>query len=259
MSGTVSAWGHYLSHPGLVRHQNEDSVVIGTHAMSDLEGELAGFRLDEAHGWIVAVIDGIGGHTGGQAAADYSAKAMAAQTDFSEIEVQRALLETHAGLLELAQKNPELKKCGAAIAGIAALGTQLCIFNVGDCRVYRVQDGFLALQTCDDSLAEALRESLGDGDGAIRPPNAHALIQALGAGIAIDQLKPHTRAVTAREGSRYLICSDGLTDLVNLDAMEMAFKESSDSQTVVNRLVDQALTAGGRDNVTIIDFNIRIA
>ena len=121
------------------------------------------------------------------------------------------------------------------------MGVQECtFFNVGDSRGYLLRDGRLEMVS-RDHVPEV---------GGTRGGRSHAVTQSLGGTYTRRRLNPHLSSTTLGRGDVVLLCSDGLTDLV--DDGQIAALLRSDSNCPATDLVEAALVAGGRDNVSVI-------
>jgi serine/threonine protein phosphatase PrpC len=139
---------------------------------------------------------------------------------------------------------------GTTVAGLVGGATELIFFNVGDSRVYREQNGYLRQLSIDDTSGP-------DGAGVGQTTGkrtSHVLMQALGGSLRPLQIGPHLRREILAPNSRYLICSDGLTDMVEQDTMEACLNDD-DELTVMN-LLERALASGGEDNISLLIVRI---
>ena len=130
---------------------------------------------------------------------------------------------------------------GATLAGIRFAADGILVFNVGDSRVYRLQDGFLSQLSIDDVRRTA---HLGAGQ------RSGAITQSLGGAPQPIEIAPHVSPQAIAASRTYLLCSDGLYDALDIDAMESALDE--DLAASVSRLLQRALAVGARDNLSII-------
>jgi PPM family protein phosphatase len=244
--------GAVLTHRGRVRDQNEDAALFGKRfANSDLDQPQV-FSLEEGFPCIVAVADGIGGANGGQIASSELVEWLEQCGDYSPAGVIKILRDCNVHLFELGENKPELAGMGAVVAGIVCGADDLFAFNVGDCRVYRMRDGFLEQITHDDSTAQVLVDAgLAEAD-APRNEKVHGITQAIGGTFEQKTIEPHVYAVRISSFCRFLLCTDGLTDAVNLDGMEEAINEGASPAKAAKALFDAFMRAGGRDNITII-------
>ncbi len=259
-----------ITDPGKVRPSNEDQFLITelSKAMRVWQTSLPEPKLqvgeDRAHLFLVA--DGMGGHRAGERA---SAIAVAAIEQFTLnnfrwffntdnsgaqkvlMQFQMALSQADAQILEEATANPELKGMGTTLTMAFQLGAQLCIVHVGDSRAYLYRDGQLHQLTKDHTLvAEMVRA------GAIRKDEAasHHLRNVITNVVGGPSLgvKVEARAFQLQAGDRLLLCSDGLTEMVNNDAISATLDADPVPESAARALLKQANDAGGRDNITVL-------
>jgi serine/threonine protein phosphatase PrpC len=236
--GVVTA----LSHAGLVRDHNEDSIVIGQWTLCAAETETPQtlvFPL--ASPLIVAVADGLGGHPGGDVASSLVVRqlARAGPTLDSEQRLRDVLHACNRALYGIAADQPMLITMGTTIAGVLLTPDQTFAFNVGDSRVYvHGPDG--------------LRQVSVDDSPPLAPGQEHTAIvtQTLGGGLAYADVEPHVSAFPQSTEVRWLICSDGLTDLVGNETLSDLLEESEDNRAAFE-LWKAAIEAGGHDNITL--------
>ena len=123
------------------------------------------------------------------------------------------------------------------------------VVNVGDSRTYLYRDGVLSQLTRDDSLVQALLESGAITEAEARHHPARAIVMA-----ALDgqpRPEPEVRTLPAKAGDRLLLCSDGLSDAIDDETIAAALEVSSNAECA-HQLVQKALDAGGRDNISVI-------
>jgi serine/threonine protein phosphatase PrpC len=124
------------------------------------------------------------------------------------------------------------------------------VVNVGDSRAYRLRDGSLEQLTSDHSFtAELVRQGRLRADEAVDHPERAILTRALGVGPSVD-VDQEVHTVTT--GDRLLLCSDGLWSEVTDDELRTSIESDSDLDSVARAVVDHALAAGGRDNITVV-------
>lgn len=230
-------WGA-ATHVGRVREVNQDSIL----ALESL--------------WVVA--DGMGGHASGEVASEIAVATMRAVTDETPIVVERllrAVIDAHERILEGNGPDSEHYGMGTTLSGVAVVdheeAERMCVFNVGDSRIYRQHQGEM-IQLSDDHsvIAELIREGRLDPADAERHPAQNVLTRALG--IAAQHFEPDAWLLDPFPGDRYLVCSDGLTDEVPDEAIAQCLADVEDPQAVVDHLLQQSLDAGARDNVSIV-------
>ena len=238
----------------------EASVVLGWGAVTDT-GVRRAHNEDSllARPPMFAVADGMGGH----AAGDVASAAVVARLhevlsgDFLEPGVIDTALRAATADIALAADEDELG-VGTTVTGIALTvqgnGVYWTVFNVGDSRVYLFEDGELARLTVDHSVVQELVDS-----GAIRPedaeshPRGNIITRAVGFNV---EPVPDYWMLPVRENVRLLLCSDGLTKELKETAIRGYLAAGQDAQRTADTLVAAALSAGGRDNVTVIVVDV---
>ena len=245
------ASGAWICHTGKVRKVNEDASLFGGVFSGASASAPTHVRLDTP-GWIAAVADGIGGHKAGAYASREVVTNLALCTEVTPEGINRNLLETNRRLHAAGATNPDLAGTGAAVAGIFATPEHLYAFNVGDARVYRQEGGKLRQMTEDDSVEQMLvREGLMKSHGGIRPANMHALTQSVGGSKDFHDIEPHFYQLPIDHRARFIICTDGLTDMLSLKDLERIVIPILNPVAAAQALFAGAMDAGGRDNITI--------
>jgi PPM family protein phosphatase len=232
-----------FTHRGAVRERNEDTVALGDWLES---GSMAVPEVIErvTPGPLLALVaDGMGGHAGGDVASRAVAEYLVSQSPRATDEAALALLlhEAHGELFALMEERPAVRGMGTTVAGLALTGSSAIVFNVGDSRVYGLGRGRLEQLSTDDTPGP----KRADGRTAVHRSNL--ITQTLG-GVAPEPIEPHL--LPQAPGAGWLICSDGLSDLVEED--EMAALIGDDDVASVSALFEAAMARGGRDNVSIV-------
>ena len=220
---------------GLVRPGNEDSGYAGPR--------------------LLLVADGMGGHAAGELA---SAVAVATVADLdvhppSSSELLNALTDSIDSVGEtisaIINEEPDLTGMGTTITGLYWLGGRVAIVHVGDSRAYLFRDNQLQQLTHDHTYVQTLVDAGRiTQEQAATHPKRSLLMRAL------DGMNPVEADLSVREariGDRYLLCSDGLSGVVD-DAAIAGSLTMSDPTGCVTRLVDLALERGAPDNVTVV-------
>ncbi|MGW5861033.1 PP2C family protein-serine/threonine phosphatase [Streptomyces sp. NPDC055239] len=235
-----------LSHPGLVRDNNEDSLAVGPWTLCGTMTEnpqTLGFPLGNP--LVVAVADGIGGQPGGEVASGIVVRRLASLGPLldSEQAVRDALNACNRAVYEAAEHDPELATMGTTVAGVIVLGTELLVFNVGDSRV---------LDVSGSGAPRPLRQvSVDDSPPPVPGRRTSSIVtQALGGALRLSDVTPHVSTLPLVVGERYLVCSDGLTDPVPEDVLDELLA-AHDGGRAVFELWKAAIDAGGPDNITL--------
>ncbi|MGW1504397.1 PP2C family protein-serine/threonine phosphatase [Streptomyces mirabilis] len=232
-----------LSHPGLLRERNEDSLVVGPWTLCATVTEnpqTLVFPLGTP--LVVAVADGLGGHPGGDVASALAAHRIASigPTLSSEDAVRDALNACNRALYQAAGGTvSELATMGTTVAGVVVQPGSLLTFNVGDSRVFAASHDGLRQVSVDDS------PPLEPGERT-----TSLVTQCLGGTPSYRPIRPHVTAAALAPGDRYLICTDGLTDPVTPDEIDAVTREHDDGRAAFE-LWKAAIAAGGPDNITL--------
>ncbi|PTY01909.1 hypothetical protein DB346_10675 [Verrucomicrobia bacterium LW23] len=244
--------GAAITHPGRVRSSNEDALYFGTlHAGLTLTEPLLR-ELPAGEPWMLLVADGMGGHLAGERASREVADALSATSPFTPPAVDTALRDSNRSLITAGQNDPSCRGMGATVAGLACGPEGLFAFSVGDARVYRRQDEFLTQISRDDSVAEVLVAAGHISREDLRPNSLHALTQSIGGRTHYADIRPHLYPLRLTAPTRFLLCTDGLTDTLTLDEIELILNSSREPKTAVDRLFLCTMKGGAKDNITII-------
>lgn len=219
---------------GLVRSNNEDSVYAGAR--------------------LLALADGMGGHAAGEVASQLVIQALRGLDDD---EPGGNLLEalgaaTRHGNEAIAAEvahNPELEGMGTTLTAILFAGSKIGLCHVGDSRGYLLRDGVLTQITRDDTFVQSLVD-----EGRITAEQAHSHPQRslIMKALTGQEVEPTLTMREARAGDRYMLCSDGLSDVVSEETLTETMASTPDHIACADRLVELALRSGAPDNVTVV-------
>jgi serine/threonine protein phosphatase PrpC len=221
------------THAGLRRSHNEDHV-FGTPRL-------------------IAVADGVGGAAAGEVASGAVIATLASLekrwlSEALEDEVETAIREGNERIAFIAGCRPEYAGMGTTLTAVA-IEQEYVVANIGDSRTYLYRDGVLTQLTRDDSVIQELLDSgMLDPVAARRHPQRSVVLQALDGD---PSRRPSIRRLSARAGDRLLVCSDGLSDVVENEALAEALRIGA-RDTSADRLLALALEAGAPDNVSIV-------
>ncbi|MFJ1546084.1 PP2C family protein-serine/threonine phosphatase [Streptomyces sp. NPDC088246] len=239
-----------MTHRGALRDANEDAFVIGvlTATGVDTPDPLV-VNLVVQESVVVAVADGLGGHNAGEVASALAVRRLAERgprtTDASQ--VLQLLRDVNAELYELARTHPAHTGAGTTAVGLLVTPHEITWFNVGDSRLYREDGGYLGQVSVDDS-ASAAWDDCGEPAAA-----TSIVLQSLGGADRFEPVHPHSGTDVRLPGTRWLLCSDGLSDLVDAAEMESLLADNADDDVrAVKALWAAAMNAGGRDNITVV-------
>ena len=258
MSG-FHAKGAWMCHTGKLRKMNEDASLFGTVFSGASASAPTAVSL-ESRTWVIAAADGIGGHKAGAYASREVVSSLASCTDITPDGINRNLLETNRRLHDAGTQNPDLAGTGAAVVGMFATPDNLYAFNVGDARLYRQEGGRLKQMTEDDSVEQMLvREGLMKAHGGIRPASMHALTQSVGGSKEFHEIEPHFYLLPITERARFILCTDGITDMLSAKDMERVVVPVLNPSAAAHALFLAAMEAGGKDNITVCVVDVEKA
>ena len=247
-----------VTHGGKIRSNNEDNFYLNGDYRTD--NSLFTFEAASRSEQVVkaAVFDGIGGAENGEVASYIAAGTMdeTKKSLFGD-ELMSYINKANRRILEAGKG-----KAMGSTCVILSISNDMCWFsNVGDSRGYLLRNHTLKKMTKDHNLVTELYEQgLFTREQAMKHPDRHAIYQYLGMKDEDDvMVEPYEHTVfAAREGDWYLLCSDGLTDMVEEDRIREILDEEDipvpgrEAEFLAKRLVDEALARGGRDNVTVV-------
>jgi PPM family protein phosphatase len=230
---------------GCVREINEDS---GRFVRPSDAGVL------KEKGVLLVVADGMGGHSAGEVASGMAAEliprlyfdADGEPRDALRGAVEEANRQIHAASLEDESKHG----MGTTCTTLVILGGQAYVAHVGDSRLYMLRDGKVYLLTEDHSaVMEMVKLGLITMEQARHHEDKNVILRALGTTpeVEVTMLEPFS----ARVGDQYLLCSDGLYDLVPDDEIERELSAAGDIHAAGERLITLAKARGGHDNITV--------
>jgi serine/threonine protein phosphatase PrpC len=241
---------HAASKTGPVRTVNEDSSLI------------------EPGVGVYAVADGMGGHNAGEVASALALDALASFMRRSATDEDMSWpygidpgLSLHANRLRTAihlanrrvfreaENRDDYSGMGTTIAVVLVTAEAVVCAHVGDSRIYRLSKGAVTKVTHDDSWAAALQSQGITTRDLARHPMRHVLTNVVG---ARDQVDVHVLELPRATGDRYLICSDGLHEVLGEADLTEILVSAPDVHAAAERLVATALERGSRDNVTAL-------
>jgi protein phosphatase len=215
------------------------------------------------------VADGMGGHASGEVASKMAAETMQEfftrsqdddvtwpykmdrQLSFVENRLVVGVKMANQRIYEAALKDLRLKGMGTTIVGGQIVGDKLYIAHVGDSRCYRIRDGKIQQMTRDHSLLEDYKDAKpGMSEEEQRKfPHKNVITRALG---MRDTVQVDLHAQDIVPGDTYIFCSDGLSGMIDDDAILKVVVANPDLEVAVSALVEAANQAGGTDNVTVL-------
>ena len=235
---TQLRWGS-ATDVGRVRSNNQDSSLVALP--------------------LFAVADGMGGHAAGEVASRLALDTLRnSVTDQSLESLVAGVKLANTRVFEMSHTDPSMRGMGTTLCAVALViidgHERLAVVNVGDSRVYVLQEGAFIQVSEDHSLVESMvRQGTITPEQAKVHPQRNILTRALGIDgeVGVDSWE-----VAPFSGDRYLLCSDGLFNEVTDDRIAEILTETEDPQEAAEILVRMANEGGGRDNITVVIVDV---
>ena len=250
---------HYtVSDVGLKRENNEDSLLVA---------EELGLYL---------LADGMGGHLGGKEASTLALTTIIQffdeNRDITEEDINElqefpdslslparklfwGIIKANTDIIKKAKEDPDLHGMGTTVVAIHEALGELYLSHVGDSRIYMLRDSACRQMTEDHSVFnEEKKRGALTLEQLKEMPFGKRLVRALG---HMNKSRVDLQVVHPQKGDIFLLCSDGLTDMVQDESIEQTLNEHKDDlQTAGDTLIQKALDGGGNDNVSIVLLKI---
>ena len=225
-------WGA-CSDVGLVRQVNEDSKLAAPP--------------------LFAVADGMGGHASGDVASAIAIEVFESEVKRSD-SISKAVHSANKAIFQRAARDPDLTGMGTTLTAMWADEQSAQIAHVGDSRAYLLRDGQLTRLTTDHTVVNRLVQQ-----GRIMPEDAdrHPQRSYLERALGVDpEVEVDVHVLDMQPGDRVLLCSDGLFGMIDDDLIQTILEDERSPQRAAERLCEEAVHAGGNDNVTavVVDF-----
>jgi protein phosphatase len=220
---------------GLLREGNEDAAYAGPH--------------------LLAIADGMGGHAAGEVASAVAISTLAPlDADTAGLDMLQALSDAIAQaneeLRQITQTDPATEGMGTTVTALLWSGVEFALCHIGDSRAYLLRDGTFSRITHDHTLVQSLvDEGRLTPEAAASHPQRSLVMRALQSSIPAE---PDLALLKAKAGDRYLLCSDGLSDVVSDETVHKTLMALPDLDEAVAQLIDLAIRSGGPDNITCV-------
>ncbi|MBQ9021223.1 MAG: Stp1/IreP family PP2C-type Ser/Thr phosphatase [Eggerthellaceae bacterium] len=220
---------------GCVREHNEDSLIVAPP--------------------LYAVADGMGGHAAGEVASEIAVRTLADMglTSADTMDLANAVIEANHAVITAARKKGRAGM-GTTLTAAVIEGERLAIAQVGDSRAYLLHQGVMQQLTRDHSLMADMIEAgqITEEEARVHPKRS-VITRALGSD---PGMQPDLYELNVAAGDRLLLCSDGLSTMLEDDQIENILIRTRDPQRAASILVNEAIAAGGHDNITVIVLDI---
>jgi len=225
-----------VSHRGLIRDANQDSVHAGP--------------------WLIAVADGMGGMAAGDLASRIAIEALRpldVETPEESLvgALQDAVDAASARIRAAVTEDPERQGMGTTLTALllARTGGCLALAHVGDSRAYLLRGGTMTQLTRDDTFVQLL---LDEGVISLEEAQNHPRRAVVTRALQGEPVTPAYTTLVPKESDRWLLCSDGLSNVVRGETLAETLVGHADPAACAQRLVELALQAGGPDNITVV-------
>lgn len=231
----------YLTDTGRKRELNEDYVYASEKPVGNLPN-------------LFIVADGMGGHNAGDFASDFTVKTMVEVIEASfeknpSIIFQKAINVANQKLREIAAKDLAKRGMGTTVVAATCLGKYLQVANVGDSRLYVVNDTIKQITTDHSYVEEMIRRGNLQRENARSNPNKNIITRAVG---AKNEIQADIYVVELKPGDLLLMCSDGLSNMLEDEEMRMIIRRQRDIVEMAEELVKVANENGGKDNISVV-------
>jgi protein phosphatase len=222
---------------GAQRSHNEDAILLDT----------------DRH--VFVICDGMGGHASGQVASQTAIAAIGEAVKTGQPAPQpneeplvAAILHANAQVYARSQSDPQCRGMGTTVVAARVSGDTLHFCHVGDSRLYLMRGQVLAQLTRDHSLINLYADN-PDLAGKLGPAHSNIIVRAVG---LHEYVEVDHGQVTMEPGDLYLLCCDGLTDMVPDDGIRRILAQGGELPLLATGLITAANTAGGADNISVI-------
>lgn len=230
-----------LTDVGKKRTSNQDFVFTTEEPVGNLPN-------------LFALADGMGGYNGGEFASSETVSAIRKYIESSMDTTPRKLFDEaiHAAnklIRKEARKNPEFDKMGTTIVLASVIGDCLQVANVGDSRLYVIGEDIRQVTVDHSYVEEMIKVGSLSREGAKSHPQKNIITRAVG---AADDISPDFFTIKLKKDEYVLMCSDGLTNMIEDEEILMIIKGERDVAGMAEKLIETANNNGGKDNISVI-------
>lgn len=226
---------------GRKRKQNQDYVFTSEQAIGNLPN-------------LFIVADGMGGHKAGEYASKYTVETICNCIEWSfeknpTLILQKAIETANTHIRRRASEDISLEGMGTTVVAATCLGRYLQVANVGDSRLYVVNEQIRQITRDHSKVEELVRVGVIDREAARNHPDKNIITRAIGAS---DTVEADFFTVELEEGDIVLMCSDGLTNMLEDEEIRKILRDPGELENKARGLVEAANAHGGKDNIAVI-------
>lgn len=222
------------THIGNVRASNQDSV------------------LNEEASRLYGVADGMGGHNGGDIASQMAVLMLGRileSMEPTEENLRTGFEQVNMLIFDEQKKDAILSGMGTTLTVLWETKDHILLGHIGDSRAYRMRSGKIEQLSLDHSVVgEMVRDGLITEEQALQHPYRNVITQAVGTS---ETLNPDIKIIEKKKGDKFILCSDGLYEYVSKAEMNELLMRLS-PEDAAEQMIEKALQAGGKDNVTVL-------
>ena len=231
----------YLTDTGRTRELNEDAIYASEKPVGNLPN-------------LFIVADGMGGHNAGDFASTFTVDTLVEEIGNSfeknpSIIFQKAIQVANQKLREIAASDLRKRGMGTTVVAATCMGKYLQVANVGDSRLYVVNDTIKQITTDHSHVEEMIKRGNLQRENARSNPNKNIITRAVG---AKNDIQADIYVLELNPGDLLLMCSDGLSNMLEDEEMRMIIKRQRDIVEMAEKLVEAANENGGKDNISVI-------
>ncbi len=226
---------------GKKRTQNQDSIFFTDVSIGPLPN-------------LYIVADGMGGHKAGDVASKTAIECVTEYIRESTISnpvtvLKRAIIYANDKIYKMSREKEDYSGMGTTFVAAVVDENNMYVVNIGDSRLYVIDD-MIRQVTLDHSLVEELiRTGQLDRNRGRNHPEKNIITRALG---IAQEVTPDFFEITLKENDKILLCSDGLSNMIEDDEMKDIILENQNLEDAVNKMIDRANYYGGKDNISVI-------
>jgi PPM family protein phosphatase len=254
-----------VTHPGMKGKNNEDRFAVSPFRLSEV---------DPTPSLLAVIADGVGGHRAGEVAADIAVEVISQAVSESNAQTPTktladAIILASQQIYAISGSDPAQQGMSTTCSCAWVIDDRLYIASVGDTRIYLVRGSAIHQLTIDHTwVQEAIDQGALTPDEARQHPNVHVIRRHLGSTQPVipdlrmrlrsnetDEQAEANQGMRLQPGDRILLCSDGLTDLVEEHEL-LEILKSNDRDQALHELVNLANQRGGHDNITVITLEV---
>lgn len=255
------------SNIGNLRESNEDNFYFNGTFLTQENRDFPTAQSDICSDGLqfYAICDGMGGEEQGEDASliavsvlkKYHKKLLSTKYHNLDKYIDMYLAEVNTQICELRKENDNCR-IGTTIAMFVVEGESIHIINIGDSRIYKLSRSKLIQLTEDHTPAvRAFKMGLIKEEDIKTHPHRNKLTQYLGLGPEEMTIIPSRLNIKSKNNERFLICSDGITDMIDDSEIKRILRENKSPELATKKLIEKAKANGGRDNITAIVLDIK--